>query len=50
MTLGALPYRVIDGFETLDALEKVVVAERTYRPVTDIHLTRITIHANPLAE
>ncbi|KAL8612663.1 Peptidyl-prolyl cis-trans isomerase-like 3 [Nucella lapillus] len=41
--------RVIDGFETLDTLEKVPVNERTYKPETDIRLRTVTIHANPLA-
>ena len=42
-------YRVIDGWETLDDLEKVPVHDKTFRPTTDIRLRRITIHANPLA-
>lgn len=41
--------RVIDGWETLDDLEKVPVHEKTYKPTTDIRLRRVTIHANPLA-
>ncbi len=39
---------VIDGFEVLDAMEKVSVGEK-FRPVTDIRIKTITIHANPLA-
>jgi peptidyl-prolyl cis-trans isomerase-like 3 len=39
---------VIDGFETLDSMEKVPVGKKN-RPLTDIKLDRITIHANPLA-
>ena len=42
--------RVIDGFETLDDLEKVPVHEKTFRPLTDIYVRRVTIHANPLAD
>ena len=42
--------KVIDGFETLDELEKVSVNEKTYRPETDIRIQRVTIHANPLAD
>ena len=42
-------HRVIDGWETLDDLEKVPVHEKNFRPLTEIHLRRITIHANPLA-
>ncbi|XP_064395108.1 peptidyl-prolyl cis-trans isomerase-like 3 [Halichondria panicea] len=42
--------KVIDGWDTLDDLEKVPTHEKTYRPTTDIRLRRVTIHANPLAE
>ena len=42
-------FRVIDGFETLDELEKQPVTEKGYRPITDVHIRDITIHANPLA-
>ena len=42
-------FRVIDGFETLDSLEKVPVNERNYRPLADVKLRSVTIHANPLA-
>ena len=45
----ALPSRVIDGWETLDDMEKVPVHEKTFRPTTDICIRRVTIHANPLA-
>ena len=41
---------MIDGWETLDDLEKVPVHEKTFRPTTEIRLRRVTIHANPLAE
>jgi peptidyl-prolyl cis-trans isomerase-like 3 len=41
--------QVIDGFDTLDAIEKVPVGAKN-RPVTDIILEKITIHANPLAK
>ena len=40
--------QVIDGFETLDAMEKVPVNEKN-RPLTDIRIKGVTIHANPLA-
>lgn len=40
--------KVIGGWETLDAIEKVPVEHD--RPVTPIRITRITIHANPIAE
>lgn len=41
--------QVIDGFEVLDAMEKAPVGDKN-RPLTDIVLERITIHANPLAD
>eukprot|EP00611_Tribonema_gayanum_P015498 TRINITY_DN27359_c0_g1_i1.p1 TRINITY_DN27359_c0_g1~~TRINITY_DN27359_c0_g1_i1.p1 ORF type:complete len:175 (+),score=26.85 TRINITY_DN27359_c0_g1_i1:44-526(+) len=40
--------KIIDGWDTLDAMEKVPVGKKD-RPVTDIVLHSITIHANPLA-
>lgn len=43
-------YRVIDGMDTLDAMEKVPVKGKKKRPVTDIILKSVTIHANPLAD
>ena len=42
--------RVIDGTETLDDLEKVVVNEKTYKPLHDVHIQRVKIHANPIAD
>ena len=42
--------RVIDGWDTLDDLEKIPVHEKTLRPTTNIRMRRVTIHANPLAE
>ncbi|RNA22401.1 peptidyl-prolyl cis-trans isomerase-like 3 [Brachionus plicatilis] len=41
---------VIDGFETLDELEKIPVNEKNYRPNYDIKIKNVTIHANPIAE
>lgn len=41
--------KVIDGFETLDEIEKQPVNEKNYRPLNDMHLLNVTIHANPLA-
>ncbi|RIA92463.1 cyclophilin-like domain-containing protein [Glomus cerebriforme] len=42
--------KVIDGSDTtLDAIEKVPVDEK-YRPIQDIRIKSVTIHANPLAE
>ncbi|EDV28017.1 uncharacterized protein TRIADDRAFT_21639, partial [Trichoplax adhaerens] len=42
--------KVIDGFEILDDLEKIPVDEKSYRPLRNIHIRKITIHANPIAE
>ena len=42
--------KVIDGLETLDELEKLPVNEKTYRPLKDVHIKDITIHANPFAQ
>lgn len=42
--------RVIDGFDTLDCIERAPVVEKSYRPVTDIRILTITIHANPIAD
>ncbi|XP_048763260.1 peptidyl-prolyl cis-trans isomerase-like 3 [Ostrea edulis] len=41
--------KVIDGFDTLDEIEKQPVNEKNYRPLNDIHLLNVTIHVNPLA-
>ena len=41
--------RVIDGFEALDAMERIPVGKKD-KPTTDIALTSVTIHANPLAD
>lgn len=40
---------VIDGLEALERMEKVPVDESD-RPVTDVVLKNVTIHANPIAE
>ena len=42
--------RVIDGLETLDDLEKLPVNEKTYRPLTEVRIKNVTIHANPIAD
>ena len=42
--------KVIDGNETLDDLEKLPVNEKTYKPLTDVRIQKITIHANPIAD
>mgnify|MGYP001164291114 FL=1 len=41
--------KVIDGFDALDALEKVPVTEK-FKPIKETRLRFVTIHANPLAE
>ena len=41
--------RVIDGWEVLDELEKLEVHEKTFRPIKEVCIQNITIHANPLA-
>lgn len=43
-------FRVIDGLETLDDLEKLPVNEKTYRPLTEVRIKSVTIHANPIAD
>jgi peptidyl-prolyl cis-trans isomerase-like 3 len=40
---------VIDGFDILDLLENVEV-NRKSRPLTDVRLKSVTIHANPIAD
>ncbi|KAJ2723399.1 Peptidyl-prolyl cis-trans isomerase cyp10 [Coemansia sp. Benny D115] len=42
--------RVIDGWDVLDALERVEVKGKKSRPVEDVRLKGVTIHANPLAD
>ncbi len=39
---------MIDGFEVLDAIEKVPVGNKN-RPIIDIVIKKVIIHANPLA-
>ncbi len=43
-------FRVIDGLETLDDLEKLPVNEKTFRPLTEVRIKSVTIHANPIAD
>jgi len=40
--------QVLDGMDVLDQIEKVPVGKKS-RPLTDILIERITIHANPVA-
>ncbi|XP_028130220.1 peptidyl-prolyl cis-trans isomerase-like 3 isoform X2 [Diabrotica virgifera virgifera] len=41
--------KVIDGLETLDELEKLPVNPKNYKPLTDVRINSVTIHANPIA-
>ncbi|RLN83604.1 hypothetical protein BBJ28_00021342 [Nothophytophthora sp. Chile5] len=47
--LPLLRPRVIDGLDTLDAMEKTPVDAKN-RPLKEILLTSVTIHANPIAD
>lgn len=40
---------MIGGFETLDAMEKVEVDKKD-RPLKEIRISSVTIHANPIAD
>jgi len=42
-------HRVIDGLETLEQLEKLPINPKNYKPLAEIRINNITIHANPLA-
>jgi peptidyl-prolyl cis-trans isomerase-like 3 len=42
--------RVIHGFEVIDAMETVPVSGKRSRPVDDITLRSVTVHANPFAD
>ncbi|XP_065917044.1 peptidyl-prolyl cis-trans isomerase-like 3 [Dysidea avara] len=42
--------KVIDGFDTVDDLEKLPVDDKSFRPKSEVKIRRITIHANPLAD
>lgn len=41
--------RVIDGWDVLESLEAQPVKEK-YRPLNDICIRDVTIHANPIAD
>ena len=41
--------RLLDGFDALDALEKAPVGKKN-RPLADVTLTGVTVHANPFAD
>lgn len=42
--------KIIDGLEVLDELEKVPVNEKNFRPISEVKLNSVTIHANPIAD
>uniref|UniRef100_A0A6A7FTH1 Peptidyl-prolyl cis-trans isomerase n=2 Tax=Hirondellea gigas TaxID=1518452 RepID=A0A6A7FTH1_9CRUS len=42
--------KVIDGFDTLDELEKMPVDPKTFKPTKDTRINFVTIHANPVAD
>ncbi|XP_012384092.1 peptidyl-prolyl cis-trans isomerase-like 3 [Dasypus novemcinctus] len=42
--------KVIDLLEVLDESEKLPVNEKTFRPLNDVHIKDVTIHANPFAQ
>jgi len=46
---GSPDSRVIAGWDTLEMLEKLEVNHK-HRPLKEIRLKNVTIHANPLAE
>ncbi len=55
--MGNIPYleskcwliRVIDGMDALEALERIP-CDQNNRPIQDIRIKEIHIHANPLAD
>jgi peptidyl-prolyl cis-trans isomerase-like 3 len=40
--------QLLDGMDVLDQIEKVPVGKK-HRPLTDIVIENVTIHANPIA-
>jgi peptidyl-prolyl cis-trans isomerase-like 3 len=42
--------RVIDGLDTLKTIEEVPLQDKKGRPVEDIVIESVHIHANPLAK
>ncbi|EGD82740.1 cyp10l [Salpingoeca rosetta] len=42
--------RMIDGFDTLEAIEKTPVKGKKHRPEIEIRIRSVTLHANPIAE
>lgn len=48
-SFSSITGRVIDGFDAIDELEKLPVNPKTYKPLVEKRINRVTIHANPLA-
>jgi peptidyl-prolyl cis-trans isomerase-like 3 len=42
--------KVISGMDVLDFIEKMPVEPKSYRPLTDVCIRSVTLHANPIAE
>ena len=42
--------KLIHGWDTLDAMERSPVSEKKKRPLNDIIIKNVTIHANPFAD
>ena len=42
--------KVIHGFDVLDAMERAPVSGKKCKPITDIIIQSVTIHANPFAD
>ncbi|KAK6590848.1 cyclophilin-like protein [Cryptosporidium xiaoi] len=41
--------RLIDGFETLNAIENIET-DKSYRPISEVRIEDVIIHSNPIAE
>ncbi|XP_002156230.2 peptidyl-prolyl cis-trans isomerase-like 3 [Hydra vulgaris] len=41
--------KVIDGWDVLDDLEKLQVNEKNFRPLEEVRINQVEIHANPIA-
>ena len=42
--------KVIHGFDVLDAMERTPVTGKKCKPITDIVINNVTVHANPFAD
>lgn len=41
--------KIIDGFDTLDKMEEVPIDSK-HKPLNEIMIEKVTIHANPIAD